>query len=528
MEGESPQQDRHRGVPPDPTGELTTAEKAALTGGTTYWETAGVERLGLGPLLTSDGPNGVRGPRWGDVSMCLPSPTALAATWNRDLVEQVGGVLGAEANDKGVRVLLAPTVNLHRHPLGGRHFECFSEDPFLTSAMAVAYVRGVQGAAVACAVKHLVGNDQEFERMSVNVEIDERALREIYLPPFEAAVQEGGAWSVMAAYNRFRGLFCSENPDLLLGVLKDEWGFDGIVVSDYFGTHSTEAVDAGLDLEMPGPPAWLGEHVLAAMADGRVTPEAVDAAADRMLRLMGRTAGPGAPLLSGPERIGLARAAAAESVVLLVNRGVLPVEEGAAGTIAVIGPAAARLCPQGGGAAEVTPPYVRTPLDALTDVLGSKRLVHAPGCTIPGPIPFIGPGGLITDDGDEGVAVEYFDNLDLRGDPVHREVFTQTRLIWSGPPHPALTAGAFSARAVTNFTPDQGGRWDLGLTAIGQARVQVDGDVLIDNHGVAVGGSFFTLGSDEVAVPLDLVGGHPVRLEVEYRIDARRAFRSPR
>ena len=154
--------------------ELTLGERAALTGGTSYWRTAGVARLGLEPLLTSDGPNGVRGEGWGDVSLCLPSATALAATWNRDLVEQVGVILGAEAHDKEASVLLAPNVNLHRHPLAGRSFECFAEDPMLTSAMAVAYVRGVQSTGVACSVKHLVGNDQEFERMSVNVEIDER------------------------------------------------------------------------------------------------------------------------------------------------------------------------------------------------------------------------------------------------------------------------------------------------------------------------------------------------------------------
>ncbi len=277
--------------------------------------------------------------------------------------------------------------------------------------------------------------------MSVDVEIDERALREIYLPPFEAAVREGGAWAVMAAYNRFRGSFCSENPELLLGVLKDEWGFDGVVVSDYFGTHSSEAVDAGLDLEMPGPPAWLGEHLLAAVTEGRVTREAVEAAASRMLRLMDRTGGPRARRPSRSERIALARGAAAEGVVLLVNRGILPMVEAGTGPVAVIGPAAARLCPQGGGAAEVTPPYVRSPIDALTDILGPGRLVHAPGCVIPGPIPFIGPGGLATDDGDEGVMVEYFDNLDLGGDPVGHEIFTQTQLIWSGPPHHAAQCG---------------------------------------------------------------------------------------
>ena len=505
---------------PEARGDLTTGEKAALTGGSTYWRTSGVARLGLEPLVTSDGPNGVRGERWGDVSMCMPSPTALASTWNRDLVARVAVTLGAEARDRQVNVLLAPNVNLHRHPLGGRSFECFSEDPFLAAAMAVAYVAGVQSTGVACAVKHFVGNDQEFERMSVNVEIDERALREIYLPAFEATVCEAGAWSVMAAYNRFRGTYCSENAPLLVTLLRNEWGFDGVVVSDYFGTHSAEAVEAGLDLEMPGPPAWLGEHLVAAVGEGRVSQGAVDAAADRMVRLMLRTRATGGGLPAGPERVALIRRAAAEGAVLLRNTGVLPLEPATLGSIAVIGPAAARMCPQGGGAAEVTPPYVRTPLEALGEALGPDRIIHEPGCAIPGPIPCIGPGGVRTGAGDEGMAVEYFAGTDWSGAPVLREVFTRTRLVWSGPPHPALTAGRFSARASAVFTPDHSGTWDFGLTAIGLATVRADGEVLLDNSGAAIGGSFFTLGSDEVTASLEIVEGHDVHLVIEYRIDA--------
>jgi beta-glucosidase len=378
--------------------------------------------------------------------------------------------------------------------------------------MAVAYVRGVQSTGVACAVKHLVGNEQEFERMSVDVEIDERALREIYLAPFEAAVRDGGVWSVMAAYNRFRGTHCSENAPLLRGLLKEEWGFDGVVVSDYFGTHSVGAVDAGLDLEMPGPPAWLGHHLLSAVDAGLVSQEVVDDAARRMVRLIlrtriFRTRARQEALPSPPERIALARRAAAEGAVLLRN-------------VAVIGPAAARLCAQGGGAAEVTPPYVRTPLAALAERLGADRILHEPGCGIPGPIPCIGPGGLRTPEGGAGIEVSYFPGPDPVGDPVSRQVFTRTRLIWSGPPDPALTAGRFAVRATTTFTPDRSGTWDLGLTAIGQARVLVDGRVVLDTAGAGVGGSFFTLGTDERTAGVELTGGDGVRLDIEYRIDS--------
>ena len=175
---------------------LSFVDQAALTVGVGWWHTAGAPDLRLEGVHVTDGPNGARGPRWGEISACLPSATALAATWDPHLVQLIGEVLGEEALDKGARVLLAPTVNIHRHPLGGRSFECFSEDPLLSGAMAVAYVRGVQGQGVACAIKHFVCNDQELERMSIDIEIDERPLREIYLAPFEAAVREGTSpWS---------------------------------------------------------------------------------------------------------------------------------------------------------------------------------------------------------------------------------------------------------------------------------------------------------------------------------------------
>ena len=235
---------------------LSLADQVALTVGVGWWQTSGVTALGLDGVHVTDGPNGARGARWGEISACLPSATSLAATWDPPLVELIGEVLGDEALDKGARVLLAPTVNIHRHPVGGRSFECFSEDPVLSSAMAVAYVRGVQSRGVGCAVKHFVCNDQELERMSIDVEIAERPLREIYLAPFEAAVREADVSMVMSAYNQLRGQFCSENRDLLVGVLKEEWGFEGVVVSDWFGTRSTAALRAGLDLEMPGPAAF--------------------------------------------------------------------------------------------------------------------------------------------------------------------------------------------------------------------------------------------------------------------------------
>lgn len=424
---------------------LSLVHQAALTVGVGWWHTAGAPDLGLEGVHITDGPNGARGARWGDVSACMPSATALAATWDRHLVHLIGEVLGDEALDKGARVLLAPTVNIQRHPVGGRSFECFSEDPLLSSAMAVAYVRGVQSRGVGCAIKHFVCNDQELERMSIDVEVDERTLREIYLAPFEAAARESGVCLVMAAYNKLRGQFCSENRDLLAGVLKEEWAFEGVVVSDWFGTRSTAAVGAGLDLEMPGPASFFGQHLVDAVAEGTVSADTVRDAADRVLRLL-RRLGSFQPVArrSTEDRSALARQAAAAGIILLKNKSaLLPLNPVTTTRLAVAGPAAVRLCPQGGGSAEVTLPYERSPLQAVTARAGSMDVSYEPGCIIPGTVPPLGPSGLHTKDGGEGIAVAYFAGDELDAEPIHRDVFSVSRLVWLGSPHPSLSPGRF-------------------------------------------------------------------------------------
>ncbi|GIU89099.1 MAG: hypothetical protein KatS3mg010_0198 [Acidimicrobiia bacterium] len=318
-------------------GELTVEEKAAMVAGVDMWHTAGVERLGIPAMKVTDGPIGARGERWtGGRSHAFPCGTALGATWDPELVEAVGRRLGVETRRKRAHVLLAPTVNIHRHPLAGRNFECFSEDPYLTARLAVSYIRGVQSQGVGCSVKHFVANDQEHERMTISAEVDERALREIYLPPFEAAVREAGVWSVMAAYNRVNGTYCSEHPWLLGEVLKREWGFDGFVVSDWFGTHSTApAANAGLDVEMPGPPQWFGPALARAVEAGDVDAAVLDDKVRRVLvaartdgrvrRRRARGAGgvgrrPGRPRRRPTRRRGELRAAAEPAVGAAARR----------------------------------------------------------------------------------------------------------------------------------------------------------------------------------------------------------------
>lgn len=345
---------------------MTLAEKCALTVGADTWHTAAVPRLGIPAVKMTDGPNGARGETVGGASVspsvCMPSATALGATWDPELVALAAAAVARQALEKGARILLAPTVNLHRHPLWGRNFEAFSEDPLLTARLAVAYIGAVQSLGVVATIKHLVGNEAEFERNTATSQIDERTLRELYLLPFETAVRVAGVLAVMTSYNRVNGEFTGDDRRLLEEVLRGEWGFDGIVMTDWQAIITTEkAALAGLDLEMPAPPRGFGPALEAAVRSGQVPESAVDAKVTRLLRTFHRVDALRQPLPEAEtpsdtagDRM-LARRAAAEGIVLLANDGILPL----AGMrrVALIGPNAGRLAIMGGGSARVVPHY---------------------------------------------------------------------------------------------------------------------------------------------------------------------------
>ena len=253
--------------------QLTLEEQVSLLTGADFWSTQPVPRLNIGAIKVSDGPNGARGGMFkdGPTTACFPVGIALAATWNPRLVQQTGAALGMEATLKGAQVLLAPTVNLHRTVLNGRNFECYSEDPWLASEIGVAYIRGVQSVGVAATIKHFVGNESEYQRMSISSDIPERALRELYLLPFERAVKEAGVMAVMTAYNRLDATFAANHRRLVGKLLREEWGFDGVVMSDWFASMDTvESAEAGCDLEMPGPTRVRGAALVQAVEAGRV------------------------------------------------------------------------------------------------------------------------------------------------------------------------------------------------------------------------------------------------------------------
>lgn len=379
---------------------LSLERKVRLLTGADFWSLHPEPAAGLRRLVVSDGPAGVRGERWDerDTSANVPSPTALAATWDERLVEQLGRLLAFEARRKGVDVLLAPTVNLHRTPYGGRHFECFSEDPLLTARIGVAYVRGVQGGGVGATVKHFVANDSETQRMTLDARVGERALRELYLAPFEAIVKDGGAWSVMAAYNGVNGHPMTESP-LLRDVLQREWEYDGLVMSDWFATRSTEAsARAALDLVMPGPGGPWGDELIAAVREGRVDEAAVDDKVLRLLRLAARvgaldgSVAGRAPTYDEQEIAAALRRVAAAGFVLLRNEAsALPLDRAKLRRVAVVGPNAAAARTLGGGSATVYPPYTVSPLEGLRAALGeSVEIDHAVGVLASSRIPVAG------------------------------------------------------------------------------------------------------------------------------------------
>lgn len=490
---------------------LSASERAGLTAGVDFWHVVGVPSLGLPPLLVTDGPSGARGPAFGSaLSTSFPCGTALAATWDVELIDRVGRALAAEARAKGAGLLLGPTVNVVRHPLAGRNFESFSEDPVLSAEIAVAYINGVQSQGVGCAVKHLVCNDQERDRMTLDVQVDEAALREIYLPAFEAAVRRAQVWVVMAAYNKLGGAFCTENTQLLQGILRKEWGFDGLVVSDWFATHSASAVEAGVDLEMPGPAAHLGAHLVQAQAAGTVSAEAVDRAADRVVQLLRRATAEEVP--DHADCADVSYEAAVTGAVLLRNNDLLPLQ-GSGLRIALLGPFASRLSHQGGGSAEVTAPYVVSPLEALNRK-ESISLVHAPGCSVPGDVPQLDPALLSVAGRARQLRVDFFEGSELAGAVLASESSYQPRLIWLTGPNDSA-AGTWSARVHSTFTPDSTGLWRFGLVSAGASRLLLDGEVVCDNTTPVQGISFFGAGSTEVTGVLELVSGQAYRLEAE-------------
>ncbi|MDQ3657834.1 MAG: glycoside hydrolase family 3 C-terminal domain-containing protein [Chloroflexota bacterium] len=375
-------------------GQLTLEEKAALTVGRDFWTTQPVERLGIPSAWLADGPTGLRKsqssqtPGIGDSlpATCFPTASALASSWDVDLAREVGSAIGIEAQVQGVQIVLGPGVNLKRSPLAGRNFEYMSEDPVLSGEMAAAFIEGVQGQGVGTSLKHFTANEQETGRMYVDSIVDERTLREVYLRAFEIAVRKAQPWTLMCAYNRLNGEFCAEHRTLLTSILRDEWGHEGFVMSDWMAVNDRPGgIDAGLDLQMPGGPSVPG--VIAAVRAGELEEARLDSAVEDVLGivLLAEASIQAIAILDKDAHHRLARRAAAESIVLLKNEtNLLPLRRDEMDTIAVIGGFARKPRFQGAGSSEVVPTRVDTLLDQLEKVAGTAALTYAQGYGLEG------------------------------------------------------------------------------------------------------------------------------------------------
>lgn len=503
-------------------GKLDLDTKALLLSGQDMWTLPALPGIGLGSLVMSDGPIGVRGVRWtaDDPSVALPSPTALAASWDPDLARRAGRLLAQEARRKGVHVLLAPTVNLHRSPLGGRHFECYSEDPYLTGAIGSGYVNGVQDGGVGTTVKHFVGNDAETERFTVDSVIAPRPLREVYLAPFEAIVKNARPWGIMTAYNRVNGTTMTEHHHLVNEVLRAEWGFDGCNVSDWMAARSTTGdILGGLDVAMPGPQTVYGPALAAAVRAGEVPESAVDTAVRNVLRLAARVGlleGAPAAVPRPPAPVdgqALARELAARGSVLVRNEaGALPLDAGPGRTVALIGAAARDARVLGGGSATVFPERVLSPLDGLTAALPEGALTFTVGAD---PSDELVPAGQ----GFELRAV----CRDASGAVVGEGGLPSGQVQWIGDDLPAGASyeTMASIEVTGTYVPRESGEHAFGTRGLGAFALAVGGRVLWE--GVQEMGdeadpfeAFFGAPSERATAVLS--AGEPVEVSLTYQV----------
>lgn len=492
------------------------------------WEVAGCERLGIPEWTLSDGPMGVRGRGIGmgvemSKGLMMPAPIAMAASWDVELLAESGTAIGLEARDRKVQVLLAPTVNLHRVLASGRAFECYSEDPYLTSRMAVSFVRAVQAQGVGACIKHFVANEQETDRFISDSIVDERALRELYFAPFEAAVKEANVKAVMGSYNLVNGTQACANRWLLTDVLRDEWGFEGFAVTDWSALHSAkEPVLAGTDLEMPTGGYWSGGQLRELAEAGEVPEEVIDRRVLNVMRFL-----EWAEMLQGEtdheeqvvEHLGhdeLARRAAAAGTVLVRNRkGLLPLTPDASDrkplkSIALLGPNSLRPCPGGGGSAELglrESPDLPT---ALRERLGeSVTVTHHPCFSLDRDAPPLPEEWLSP----EGATLEFYEGRSISGEPALTQTNAPVPMMYFGGNWPVESSYFLAVRQRLVITPDASGPWRFCGAGFSDVLLYADGELVSDNRD-----NSFSLGpglkGGEGIVQLE--AGKPVELTLEH------------
>ncbi|KAH7182471.1 glycoside hydrolase superfamily [Fusarium flagelliforme] len=508
--------------------QLTLEEKVSLLTAADFWRTKAIPEKGIPSIKTTDGPNGARGGIFvgGTKAALFPCGISLAATWNKDLLYQVGQHLAQEVRARSAEMLLAPTVCMHRHPLGGRNFESFSEDPLLTGKLAAQYIKGLQDRGVAATIKHFVGNEQETNRLTIDSLVTERPLREIYLKPFEIAVREANPWAVMTSYNLINGVHADMNKHTLKDILRGEWGYEGTVVSDWGGVNSiVDSVEAGCDIEFPYSPKWRLDKLIAAVNEGRMSIDAIDQAAENVLALVERLKG-GDMSPEQPEREDdreetrqLIRAAGHEGLTLLKNDdGILPLCPKTT-KVAVIGPNANRSIAGGGGSASLNPYYNTIPLDSIRKA-SQQKVAFAQGCHIHKWLP-VASQYCTEKSGKPGVHIDWFAGDKFEGNPVVKQRRTNTDLfLWDSAPLNEV-GPEWSAIATTYLTPKTTGKHTISFMSVGPGRLFVDGKMVLDLWDWTEEGEAMFDGSIDYLVDVDMEADKAVKLRVEMTNELR-------
>ncbi|KAF2795975.1 glycoside hydrolase family 3 protein [Melanomma pulvis-pyrius CBS 109.77] len=521
---------------------MTLEEKVLLLGGKNMWETESIPRLGIKSLKTTDGPAGVRGAKWtgGTRSTYIPCGVSLGATFDPNMIESIGRILGEEAKSKNAHVLLAPTMNMSRSPLGGRNFENFGEDPFLTGTLATSIVRGIQSQGVGACPKHFVGNEQESRRFNIDEKIDERTLREVYLRPFQM-VCEAEPWTFMTAYNKINGEHCDVSKTLIQDILRQEWGFRGIVMSDWGGLNDTvQSLIAGTDLEMPGPPIRRATKLLEAVNAGLVKETDVDLCVERMLQLLEKAscleqpgqdtdddvAGDAAAINAdegSADRIEVrlrAKEAAVGGMVLLKNNGILPLSASDIKSLAIIGPNAATPTIGGAGSAVVNPYYISTPFESISAIARAEnpdmKISYECGIRTHKMLPL--PGDLIKSDSVSGVRLDFFAGHNFKGDVVGSRAWatTQIMMMSDGDIPETLRGKEYSFKVTGTLTAAESGTHSVGICSTGKAKLFIDNVLVVDNSNwTELGEGFMNCGSKERISTIVLEKGHTYAIRID-------------
>ncbi|KAF5386631.1 hypothetical protein D9615_001768 [Tricholomella constricta] len=538
---------------PDLVARLRVEEKISLLGAPNWWNSTSIQHLGIPAIRMSDGPNGVRGSSHfvSTPAQCLPCATSLASTFDVELVQQVGIFLGKEAKIKSSVVLLAPTCNIQRTPLGGRSFESFSEDPHLSGILSAAYVNGLQSEGVSATMKHFVANDQEHERTAAESVISPRALREIYLYPFMLAQRDAKPGAYMTSfvlriiyifctsfsplppspsYGRIEGVHCSENKKLLTDILRNEWKFEGIVMSDWFGTYSVDqSINAGMDLEMPGPPRWRAPQlVLHCLSSQKLLSRTLDERVTNLLTFVQKQARRNPEVVYGDgiersrdtsEGRQFCRKLAADGTVLLKNRdNLLPLSASKVKRLAIIGPNAKERIISGGGSAALKAIYVVTPFDGVSSGASEGMTIeYEVGCYAHKYLPTL-ENSLVTPAGESGWLCTFYSHEEdgSLSDPLESFILRDTRVKLNDFLPKGLTS-TWTIKLEGKLTVDKSAPYELGLTVAGRAKLWINGQLTIDNWSKQTPGDFFYgQGTIEEKSIIDATAGVAMDVLVEY------------